>query len=69
MLPGVGAIVGGGLDLVETKVIAARAYKWFMTGDFSVKGESNDDVIDIDIDDNDYNTAEIKEQNISLKER
>ena len=48
MLPGVGAIVGGGLDLVETKVIADRAYKWFMTGDFSVKGESNDDVIDID---------------------
>ena len=30
-----------------------------MTGDFSVKGESNDDVIDID--DNDYNTTEIKE--------
>ena len=48
MLPGVGAIVGGGLDLVETKVIADRAYKWFMTGDFSVKGESNDDVIAID---------------------
>lgn len=59
MLPGVGAIVGGGLDLVETKVIADRAYKWFMTGDFSVQGESNDDVIDID--DNDYNTTEIKE--------
>jgi hypothetical protein len=59
MLPGVGAIVGGGLDLVETKVIADRAYKWFMTGDFSVKGESDDDVIDID--DNDYNTTEIKE--------
>lgn len=30
-----------------------------MTGDFSVKGESDDDVIDID--DNDYNTTEIKE--------
>ena len=59
MLPGVSAIVGGGLDLVETKVITDRAYKWFMTGDFSVKGESNDDVIDID--DNDYNTTEIKE--------
>ena len=59
MLPGVGAIVGGGLDLVETKVIADRAYKWFMTGDFSVKGESDDDVIDID--DNDYNTTETKE--------
>ena len=58
MLPRVGAIVGGGLDLVETKVIANRAYKWFMTGDFSVKSESNDDVMDID--DKDYNTIEIK---------
>lgn len=27
MLPGVGAVIGGGLDLVETKVIADRAYK------------------------------------------
>ena len=44
---------------METKVIADRAYKWIRTGEFSVKGESNDDVIDID--DNDYNTAEIKE--------
>ena len=51
--------MGGGLDLVETKVIADRAYKWFMARDFSVKGESNDDVIDID--DNDYNTTETKE--------
>ena len=59
MLPGVGAIVGGGLDLVETKVIADRAYKWFMTGDFSIKGESNGDIIDIE--DNDYDTMEIKE--------
>ena len=58
MLPGVGAIVGGGLDLVETKVIANRTYKWFMTGDFSVKIESNDDVMDID--DKDYNTIETK---------
>ena len=55
----VGAIVGGGLDLVETKVIADRAYKWFMTGDFSIKGESNGDIIDIE--DNDYDTMEIKE--------
>ena len=51
MVPGVGAIVGGGLDLVETKMIADRAYKWFMTGDFSVKGEDKEEVIDIDIND------------------
>ena len=42
MLPGVGAIVGGGLDLVETKVIADRAYKWFMIGDFSVEGDKDE---------------------------
>lgn len=47
LLPGVGAVVGGGLDLVETKMIADRAYKWFFTGDFSVKGEE-DEVIDIE---------------------
>lgn len=48
LLPGVGAVVGGGLDLVETKIIAARAYKWFFKGDFSAKGEIEEDVIEID---------------------
>lgn len=48
LLPGVGAVVGGGLDLVETKIIADRAYKWFLEGDFSVKGEEKDDAIEID---------------------
>lgn len=50
MLPGVGAIVGGGLDLVETKIIADRAYKWFVKGDFSVKGDNDEGIIDIDED-------------------
>ena len=48
LLPGVGAVVGGGLDLVETKIIADRAYKWFLKGDFSVKGEEEDEAIEID---------------------
>lgn len=48
LLPGVGAVVGGGLDLVETKIIADRAYKWFFKGDFSVKGKAEEDVIEID---------------------
>ena len=48
LLPGVGAIVGGGLDLVETKIIAERAYKWFFKGDFSVKDQSGEDMIEID---------------------
>lgn len=52
MVPGVGAIVGGGLDLVETKIIADRAYKWFVVGDFSEKEEENTD--DIKISDVDF---------------
>lgn len=48
LLPGVGAFVGGGLDLVETKIIANRAYKWFLKGDFSIKDEEEQDTIDID---------------------
>lgn len=47
MIPGVGAVVGGGLDLVETKIIADRAYQWFFKNDFSVKGES-EDIIELD---------------------
>lgn len=35
MIPGVGAIVGGGFDLAETKIIAKRAYKWFWQGNFA----------------------------------
>lgn len=41
-------MVGGGLDLVETKIIVDRAYKWFLKGDFSVKGEEEDEAIEID---------------------
>lgn len=51
MIPGVGAVVGGGLDLVETKIIADRAYKWFYKGDFS---ENDGDETIIDIEDSDY---------------
>ena len=35
MIPGVGAIVGGGFDLAETKIIAKRAYKWLWQGNFA----------------------------------
>ncbi|MEG0020958.1 MAG: EcsC family protein [Oscillospiraceae bacterium] len=34
LVPGVGAVIGGGLDLVETKIVADRAYKWFYQGNF-----------------------------------
>lgn len=29
-------------------VIADRVYKWFFEGDFSVKGETEEDIIEID---------------------
>lgn len=34
LVPGVGAVIGGGIDYVETKVIAKRAFDWFFEGDF-----------------------------------
>lgn len=52
LLPGVGAIVGGSLDLVETKIIADRAYKWFFAGDFSdTNSESEEFVVEVDTSD------------------
>lgn len=52
MLPGVGAVIGGGLDLVETKAIADRAYKWFFVGDFSSDKEQEEEyIVDVDVDD------------------
>lgn len=39
-------LIGGGLDFVETKVIADRAYRWFILGDYSIKGEENDVLVD-----------------------
>ena len=41
MVPGVGAVVGGTFDLVETKIIANRAYKWFLEGDFSTSPDED----------------------------
>lgn len=54
MIPGVGAVIGGGLDLVETKIIANRAYKWFYEGDFS-ENECDENIIDIE--NSDYEEA------------
>lgn len=44
LLPGVGAIVGGGLDYVETKIIARRSYKWFFENDFSIDTKNEEDI-------------------------
>ena len=40
---GVGAVIGGGLDFVETKIIADRAYKWFFDGDFELESKKEKD--------------------------
>ena len=57
LVPGVGAIIGGGLDLVETKAISARAYKWFFEGDFSGDQDSADDAVEIVADDVECSTT------------
>lgn len=46
LVPGVGAVIGGGLDFAETKIISKRAYKWFMEGDFSIT-DGKEEAIDI----------------------
>ena len=40
-IPFVGAVIGGGLDLTETKIIGDRAYKWFFQNDFSSKEDKD----------------------------
>ncbi len=42
-IPVVGAVIGGSLDLAETKIIANRAYKWFAKGDFGNDKETVDE--------------------------
>ena len=39
LIPGVGAVIGGGLDLVETKSIGKRSYRWFIEGNFEESAE------------------------------
>lgn len=43
MIPIVGGVIGGGFDFTETKIIANRAYKMFIDGNFDVL--FNDDEI------------------------
>jgi len=37
LVPVVGGVIGGSFDLVETRIVANRAYKWFLNGDFSCR--------------------------------
>lgn len=61
MVPGVGAVIGGGLDLVETKVIADRAYKWFFEGDFS-KSKGQEDEFVVVVEEADFEELSVDEE-------
>ena len=39
-VPVVGAVIGGGMDFFETKIIGNRAYKWFFEDDFSLEEQA-----------------------------
>ena len=55
LLPGVGAVIGGGLDFVETKLIADRAYKWFFKGNFDdSKSKNDEEVFIVEVDESDF---------------
>lgn len=49
MVPVVGAVINGGPNFAETKLIADRAYKMFFEGDFSA-GEKEQNYVDYDED-------------------
>lgn len=60
LLPGVGAIIGGGLDFAETKIIADRAYRWFFEGDFeNAKDNYKEEPIVVEVDDADFEESVI----------
>lgn len=46
LVPGVGAVIGGGLDFAEANIISKRAYKWFIEGDFNAT-DDKEEIIDI----------------------
>lgn len=61
LVPVVGSLVNGGFDLVETKLIADRAYKMFIKHDYTV-GEQIDDIDEIII--NSEEATEVNYQSV-----
>ena len=69
LVPGVGAVISGSIDLIETRVIANRAYKWFVEKDFSVgldESSIDDSVIEGDftetVEESEEEASEIDEE-------
>lgn len=60
MVPGVGAVIGGGLDLVETKTIAKRAYKWFFEGDFTDEKQKEEKIV-VEVEASDFEEVIVEE--------
>lgn len=50
LVPGVGAVIGSSLDLVETKAIGDRTYKWFFEGNYIYDEKAEASSIPITID-------------------
>ena len=63
LVPGVGAAIGGGLDFLETKAIANRAYKWFFESDFEDKTKKKEDFVETEYEYVDINDEDIKVEN------
>lgn len=63
LVPGVGAAIGGGLDFIETKAIANRAYKWFFENDFDEKANKKNDFVEAEYDYVDMNDEDITIEN------
>ena len=50
LVPGVGALISGGLDFAETKAIGARAYRMFFEGNFVEEGTTDEvNFIDVEV--------------------
>ena len=60
LVPGVGAVISGSLDFVETKAIAKRTYKWFFEDNFvgSENEEKEDNFADVEFVDVDFENVE-----------
>ena len=63
LVPGVGAAIGGGLDFIETKAIANRAYKWFFESDFEDKTKKKEEFVETEYEYVDVNDEDIKVEN------
>ena len=53
-IPLIGGAISGAFDFAETKIIAARAYKMFILGDFSASATDSNDTDPIEVGDADF---------------